>query len=313
MFIREGTKVDGYILVRDSLKFKLWKNPPPGKTYRIEDKSGKVLPGYDKMVGEEADVIKEFERVEKELGGIISSWDELPKEGVISVYGFRGMGKSATVWDLAEKLHKEGREVVALLPDKKLAKTLLPDWVEVITDPNEILVCKGKVVVADEMALQANARESMSEANRHWTKLMAIVRQLHILLLIACQHTRQLDVQLAMDVDWIVFKKPSIKHIQMARPELADDVKSAFEAFMRLRWSLKDGDDPNIVKQWSYVADIHEGRAGFLKNGLPSFWSDDLSTYFATAYAQEIAEKGDSGKKIPHRRNIEELEAGLEE
>jgi len=201
----------------------------------------------------------------------IKTWAQvLPKEGVACIYGHRRKGKTATAWWLAEKLAKK-RPVAALMFPKK-AKRLLPKEVRHINSIADLKKLKGYLVVADEMAIHANAREHQSDSNKELYKLMAVSAQCHQLLLLICQHTWQLDVGLAMEPDIVVFKQPSLLHIRFARPELKPEVEEAWKAFATAR-----GDK----RSWSYVVNFHDGRKGFLRNRLPSFWSQELSEAYA--------------------------------
>lgn len=201
----------------------------------------------------------------------IKTWAQaIPKECVVCIYGHRRKGKTATAWWLAEKRHNK-MPVAALMFPKK-ARSLLPPWVKHVSNISELKKLKGYLVVADEMAIHANAREHQSDSNKELFKLMAVSAQCHQLLLLICQHTRQLDVGLAMEPDIVVFKQPSLLHIRFARPELKPEVEEAWEAFASAR-----GDK----RSWSYIVNFHDGRKGFLRNRLPSFWSQELSEAYA--------------------------------
>ena len=201
----------------------------------------------------------------------IASWSCLPKTGVVLVFGHRGEGKSALAWWLADEAHKQGRQVAAFaLSDQ--AKTALPKWVRHVETHQEVAKLKPCLVVADEAAFKVHARRAQSEANVEWTRLVAISRHKGHLLLFVGQHARQLDVGLVADADLVVMKRPSLLHLRFARPELRPELEMAYERFAKAR-----GDK----RAWSFVVDYHTGRVGFLRNGLPRFWSDKLSKAFA--------------------------------
>ena len=164
------------------------------------------------------------------------------------------------------------KQPVAAFMFPKKARKLLPSTIKHIDSIKELQKLKGYLVVADEMAIHANAREHQSDANRELFKLMAVSAQCHQLLLLICQHTRQLDVGLAMEPDLVIFKQPSLLHIRFARPELKQEVEEAWQAFIKAKGNKK---------AWSYIVDFHDGRKGFLRNRLPSFWSEELSEAYA--------------------------------
>ena len=222
----------------------------------------------------------------------IKTWlQALPKEGVVCIYGHRRKGKTATAWRLAEDSLNKGRRVAAFLFPQK-ARHLLPKSIKHVSTAGELAKLKGYLVVADEMAIHANAREFQSDANKEMYKLMAIAAQSHQLLLVITQHSRQLDVGIVMEPDLIIFKQPSLLHIRFARPELKVDVQAAWDAFDKCKGNKK---------AWSYVVDFHDGRTGFLKNKLPSFWSEELSEAYAL-YELTAALKEHDKKKARRRK-----------
>ena len=105
-------------------------------------------------------------------------------------------------------------------------------------------------------------------------RLMAIAAQFHHLLILITQHTRQLDVGLAMEPDIIIFKQPSILHIRFARNEFKPEVQEAWERFNNLK-----GDKQQ--KSMAFVANYLNGNKRFLRTKLPTFWSEQLSEVFA--------------------------------
>ena len=221
----------------------------------------------------------------------LRTWSQaLPKEGVVCLYGHRRKGKTATAWWLAEEHHK-GRPIAAFMFPRK-ARRLLPKSVKHATTIDQLKRLKGYLVVADEMAIHANAREHQSDINRELYKLMAVASQCHQLLLLVTQHTRQLDVGLAMEPDVIIFKQPSLLHIRFARPELKPEVQQAWDIFQKAR-----GDK----RAWAYIVDFHDGRCGFLRTRLPSFWSEELSEAYAR-YEMESLTVGNKKSKKRKRK-----------
>jgi hypothetical protein len=209
----------------------------------------------------------------------------LPEVGIVGTFGFRRKGKTATLWDIVEKQANQGRQAVALYPrfliDEYLQKPrsrspLIPRHIKLVSRLEELKEYPGAIVLADEMALQAHAREHATSGNIEWVKFAAIGAQFGQLQLQASQSTRQLDVGLVMDVDRLIIKQPSLLHIRFSRPELRPELQDAYDRFQE-QGKKKRNKDP---RGWAYVWDAHEGQVGFVKTGLPSFWSNELSTIF---------------------------------
>lgn len=204
----------------------------------------------------------------------IKNWKQaLPNVGVVGVYGLKRKGKSGTAWWLAEKQHEGGRLVASYLFPKK-GRKLIPKWVKHVYTIDQLKKLRGYMVIVDELAIHANAREFMSDANREIYKLMAIAAQSQQLIILITQHTKQIDIGLAMESDIVIFKQPSILHIRFARPELKPEVQEAWERFEQVKGDIKK-------KGKAFVMDYHHGRKGFLSTNLPTFWSEELSEAFS--------------------------------
>lgn len=227
----------------------------------------------------------------------IKSWPEaLPSggdEGVVAVYGHRRNGKTGTVYFEVEALHEKDptRTFAAFgFPKARRARKLLPKWMKFVDTLKQLAKLPPRtVVVADELALQAHARDHQQQGNKDWAKLIAVCGQCHHLLFLICQHTRQPDVSLAMDPDIIIMKMPSHLHIRFARPELRQEVQEAWDAFQVCR-----GDH----RSWNFIVDYHNLRKGWLKSGLPSFWSEELSEAYGRWQLTEIlSEPNENGRR----------------
>ena len=208
----------------------------------------------------------------------------LPKEGVVVATGHRRKGKSRDVWGMVEALHdSKGIPVVCYRFPKRLRR-LLPDWVKHAGTLRDLQVPVPHIVVADEMARQAHARDHATTENREWTALMAIVAQYHHLMFCIYQHSRQMDVELAMDGDLMMFKPPSELHVRFGRPELRPEIQEAIDLFR----AVKRGDP----RGWVYFVDWHDGKRGFVRGPRPaSFWTEELSTAYALATALEVQQQ----------------------
>lgn len=218
------------------------------------------------------------------VGGV-KSWKELPKEGVVLILGEQGEGKSALGWWLATAA-KAGtlpgwrasrRDIIAFkLPET--ARKLLPKKIKFASTIAELKRYKNAFIIYDETAGKdrgANARRSMSSGNVDLMELNALGRQFGHLIFYIAQHSKQPDSDIIANARWILYKHPSILHIRFTRPELRSEVELAWELFAKLP---KRADRRRYV----VVVDYREGRAGVLQNGLPRFWSEKLSTVFAS-------------------------------
>lgn len=220
----------------------------------------------------------------------------LPQEGVVVWAGHRRTGKTRSAWGMAETLHGAGRPVLAYRFPKRLRR-ILPRWVRHAESLEALKRLRGYVIVADEMAHQAHAREHSTTENREWAKMLATVAQSHHLLLAIYQHSRQMDPALAMDGDLMIFKQPSMLHIRFARPELRPEIQEAVDRFQAVKR------DP---REWAFVVDWHRGKKGFVRCPSPSFWSEELSTAYALALVEE-AEAAERRTQQAARRDLSQV------
>jgi len=114
--------------------------------------------------------------------------------------------------------------------------------------------------------------------------LVAISGQKNQVIIFIAHTARLLDVEQIFDSDLIIYKMPSAAHSKFERREIAEHTAAARKALM----SKKQ------FKKWSYVIDFHNDISGLLSNGLPSFWTEALSTAWADL---DIMEAVSNGKK----------------
>ena len=210
----------------------------------------------------------------------ITGWAQaLPDVGIVAITGTIGEGKSALAWTLADQAHQRGRAVAAF-DFTEGARKALPRWVDHLETVDAVATFKPRrghklpaVLVMDEAALKANARRSMSTDNLEWVKLSAIARHKEILVLFISQNNRQGDSGIIMEAQTVLMKRPTELHTRFSRPELRQEVQEAFEGFAKA--SDKEG------RKWTYVVDYRRGKRGWLRNTLPSWWSEKISRAFA--------------------------------
>jgi predicted double-glycine peptidase len=132
---------------------------------------------------------------------------------------------------------------------------------------------KPSIVICDEAAFIAGSRDAMSKSNKEWLKLIAICRHKDHLLIFIHQQSRQLDVQIMMDADLVLMKRPTQLHLRGARAEFAPEVGEAFDLFSKMRGS---------TKKKVYVVDYHYGGGTMLNAYMPTWWNDRVSKAYSS-------------------------------
>ena len=201
------------------------------------------------------------------------SWRSMPSTGVLIITGQRGEGKSALAWWLAEQLRSQYRKKIATLGIPDEAKQALPKRITHVDTGEQIVDMKPAIVVVDEASIVANARSAMKTANLLWLKLIAVCRHKGHLLIFINQHNRQLDVQIMMDADFILMKRPTLLHLKFCRPEFREELQQAYELF----------NDMTALgsKKKVYVVDFHTGNKKMLTASMPKWWNDKVSKSYS--------------------------------
>ena len=207
------------------------------------------------------------------------TWRKIPTQGVLIINGHRGEGKSALGWWLAQEMQKRTKKKVAALGMPPAAQKVFPKrgfgrgGIQFVTSLDEIDKMKPSIVICDEAAFIAGSRDAMSKSNKEWLKLIAICRHKDHLLIFIHQQSRQLDVQIMMDADLVMMKRPTQLHLRGARAEFAPEISEAFDLFSKMRGS---------TKKKVYVVDYHYGGGTMLNAYMPTWWNDRVSKAYSS-------------------------------
>ena len=149
----------------------------------------------------------------------------------------------------------------------------MPKRIQHVDTVEQIDDLKPSIVVVDEASIVANARSAMKTANLLWLKLIAVCRHKGHLLIFINQHNRQLDVQIMMDADFVLMKRPTLLHLKFSRPEFREELQQAYDLFndMTELWS----------KKRVYVVDFHTGNKKMLPASMPKWWNDKVSKSYS--------------------------------
>ena len=207
------------------------------------------------------------------------SWKKIPTQGVLLIQGHRGEGKSALGWWLAQEMQKRTKKSIVTLGMPVAAQKVFPKrgfgrgGLQFVTSLDQIDKMKPSIVICDEAAFIAGSRDAMSKTNKEWLKLIAICRHKDHLLIFINQQSRQLDVQIMMDADLVLMKRPTQLHLRGDRAEFAPEIAEAFELFSNMRGS---------TKRKVYVVDYHYGGGTMLNAQMPKWWNDKVSKAYSS-------------------------------
>jgi energy-coupling factor transporter ATP-binding protein EcfA2 len=207
------------------------------------------------------------------------TWNKIPSQGVLVINGHRGEGKSALGWWLAQKMQQKTKKKVAAMGMPAEAQKVFPKrgfgrgGIHFVNDLETISRLKPSIIICDEAAFLANARAAMSKTNQDWLKLINVCRHKDHLLIFIHQQSRQLDVQIMMDADLVMMKRPTQLHLRGARAELAPEIEEAYDLFADMKGN---------TKKKVYVVDYHYGAKAMLPAGMPTWWNDKVSKAYSS-------------------------------
>lgn len=193
---------------------------------------------------------------------------------VTLILGSKGSGKSGCGYYLLEKagLHFQLTPVVVNLPRDKAA--LLPDYFNITT-------LEGLKHTQDCVALVDEGTTMIPAGQRKLEELVksfvALSRQRNQIILFIFHASSDVGSRILRGMDNILIKEPSLRQIQYGSKDpfcrsLLTEAKERFK-------SLADmGED---TRRYTYVDCEKPAFRGMLKNGLPSFWTEDLSKAWA--------------------------------
>ena len=201
--------------------------------------------------------------------------DVLPDSGIVLVLGKVRSGKSALAYSLLEHQAAKRRAFVYGLPIEKAP--LLPNSIGLLTSLD---FPEGAAVLCDEAYRTFYARQSMSAANKFIDQLSGLVGQRDLLVVYITQSARKLELGLVEASQVLLIKRPSLLQMRLDRSELRGIIKEADAAFRTLK--VRPGVQRKAYeKRCTYVlSDDFEGMVEE-SNGVPSFWTEELSKAFA--------------------------------
>ena len=195
--------------------------------------------------------------------------DLIRHPSVGAVLGRRGSGKSALAYRILELQRVRSAPYVV---GPASLKKLLPSWVGVVQDLD--LVPHNSVVLVDEAYLQYHARNSMSEAGRGIGPLVNLSRQKNWSLIFVVQESRQLDINVISQLDWLAIKELTEISSSFERREIRRFTDKA-----RLQFRAAQGDK----RPWTWFYSEQANFEGLVRNELPTFWKSQLSRAFGVA------------------------------
>lgn len=205
----------------------------------------------------------EFSEVEKISGSLLDFNRFLKDYGKIGIIlGARGSGKTALGMRILENIGASGKTVYAM----GFSQERLPKWIHAIKDINEIP--NNSFLLADEAGIGFSSRSSMSSINKLLTDLLLISRHKNISIIFITQNSSNIEINTLRQADYLLLKPSSLLQLDFERKKIKD-------IYSEVQGKFKKHDEKGITYVYS---DLYRG---FVKNALPSFWTDRISKSFS--------------------------------
>lgn len=195
--------------------------------------------------------------------------DLIKHPSVVLITGRRRSGKSCLGYYLLEKFYKE-RNIpcfVVSLPKEK--HHLLPDFIKPI-DTVENLP-EDCIALIDEGSLSHHAHLWRQKETVVMDRIISVSGQKKQTFIFITHTMRKLAVGLVLEIDLLLCKKPSLLHSKLERSEVRKLIEEVSTEFRKL--------PKDEVKKNTYI--ISEDYKGFIRNSMPSFFTQELSEAFA--------------------------------
>ncbi|PIN73938.1 hypothetical protein COV20_02390 [Candidatus Woesearchaeota archaeon CG10_big_fil_rev_8_21_14_0_10_45_16] len=260
----------GYYAVRDS-RMKNKKEPVESstivknvKTIKRGDELSLPAPQPGKIKNEPRPAA--LEEIKHKTGKFESFQKKLyhNKSTIGLILGARGTGKSALGMRLLENFKLQTDKKVYALGFKAKA---LPGWITVIHDIHDIE--NNSVILIDEGGIEFSSRKTMSDANTLLSEILLIARHKDLSVIFIAQNSANLEINVIRQADYLLLKPSSLLQKDFERKKIKDIYVQAEDDFEE----LKD----NIGLTYIYA----DNYRGFVNNGLPGFWSEDVSKGYA--------------------------------
>ena len=190
------------------------------------------------------------------------------------IIGARGTGKSALGMRILENVRaKTKKKVYAMGFDIRK----VPEWIEIVDNIEQIK--NNSFILIDESGINFSSRESMSSGNKLLSDLMFIARHKNLSILFITQNSSNIEINTLRQADYLLLKPSSLLQMDFERKvvkEIYEEVEKKFDKFQ----------EPGTTYIYS------DKFRGFIKNNLPSFWSDGLSKSFS-GFSESKEEKND--------------------
>lgn len=206
------------------------------------------------------------------------------------IFGMIGSGKTALGYKLMEIAHRTNSQAAMFVQSYSATignklQALLPDYLEVTTETDMAKLPKSCYVLRDEAWRFANSKRHPKRDEAIATAAdLALVRQRGQHELILIQNLANLDVDYFRFGCNLVLKWTSLESIATERQEMKDIILGPYQGFIQ-RIVFEEIDPLRLFYVRTPNTPLYEFQeshsGGYYTTGLPSFWSEQISTIWS--------------------------------
>jgi len=235
-----------------------WKLTSKKVTTIKENKENKAKKGKN-QVDAEFSKLKEIQNMQGDLDNFTSSlYNNKSQIGLI--LGARGTGKSAIGMRLLENIKTATKKNIYAMGFDSSA---LPHWIESVASIEQIN--NNSVVLIDEGGIEFSSRNTMSNANKLLSEILLVARHKDLTVFFITQNSSNLEINVIRQADFLLLKPSSLMQKDFERKKIKQVYESVDEHFTNHKGT----------KGLTYI--YSDSYLGFIKNDLPSFWSEGVS------------------------------------
>ena len=197
-------------------------------------------------------------------------WTDIIRVSTVNIIvGKKGMGKSALAYFLLEKVAAEYhlKPVVVGIPREK--RHLLPD-ITIAESIDDAVMMENACILIDEGTLMLPAGKDLE---RLVMSVLSLSRQRHQIVFFVFHSSRDVGSRILRGIDTVLVKTPSKRQIDQGSKD-----NWWYSILTEARSKLRTKKD---AKRYVYVDCEEPEFRGLMENGLPSFWSEELSEVWA--------------------------------
>lgn len=194
-------------------------------------------------------------------------WEDIIRLSTVNVIvGYKGMGKSGLGYYLLEKIAPKYKLLPVVVNFPREKQKLLPQNY-VIASLSDALTTENAIILVDEGTTQLPAGGRLEEFIKACSSL---TRQKDQLIIFIFHASRDIGSRILRGIDVLMIKEPSRRQIEQGSKD-----KYFRELLIKAKQEIKA--QKGEKRSFTYVDSEEPEFSGLMENGLPSFWSEELS------------------------------------